>query len=72
MNMLRDSLGLPMEPEEQDNPTVGVDWQGEPIHLTDNDNYIDFEGVWVLDDKDEIAEFIRYNYQSVNTYDMEG
>jgi hypothetical protein len=64
-------FGVPKEPMEQDNPKVSVDWQGEPIYLTDNDSYIDFEGVWVLDDKDEIAEFIRYNYQSVNTYDME-
>lgn len=30
MNMLRDSLGVPMEPEEP--RVVATDWKGDPIH----------------------------------------
>lgn len=60
-----------LDSPEEHNPIVGYDWQGEVIHLTDNDDYIDIDGEWVLDEPSDIAEYIRYNYQIVNTYDME-
>lgn len=69
-NFTNYDLWLMSEPAER-NPIVGYDWQSEAIHLTDNDDYIDIDGEWVLDDPHEIAEFVRYCYQKVNTYDME-
>ena len=58
-------------PPDEYNPIVGEDWQGNLIQLTDNDEYIDIDGDLVLNDKDELQEYLTTKYDVINTYSME-
>ena len=59
--MIRDSLGVPLEPESELHIHVGYDWLGEEIFSDDNDDYIEHEGDLILDDSNEIRAYLLEN-----------
>ena len=56
--MLRDSLGVPLEPSELPNVHIGYDWLGQDIYSDDLDDYIEYEGDLILDDPNEIRCYL--------------
>ena len=56
--MIRDSLGVPLEPKEQPHELVAYDWLRRPIFSDDNDEYIFIDGEYILDEPDEIRAYL--------------
>ena len=54
----RDSLGVPIEPDEE--IPVGYDYLGDPIY--EQDQYFIINGDIVLDDMQEVYDYIKENY----------
>ncbi|SEP92909.1 hypothetical protein SAMN04488558_103117 [Ignavigranum ruoffiae] len=56
---LFDSFGQPIEPEEVKHEMVGRDWRGVAIYRDDFDSYFRLYDEWVLDDPQEVYDFIK-------------
>ena len=56
--MIRDNLGVPLEPPEQPHALVAYDWLGQEIWSDDNDEYIELDGEYILDDPDQIRAYV--------------
>ena len=56
--MLRDRFGQPLEPEDQPHALVAYDWLGQEIWSDDNDEYIELDGEYILDDPDQIRAYV--------------
>lgn len=49
---------------------VATDWKGTPIMSDEVDQFIDFDGELVLDDKNEIYEYIKEVYNTKTIDDL--
>ena len=56
--MLRDSLGVPLEPADE--KVVAYDWRNEPIYDWDGEHYFQTDDGWVMDDSLEIRDFMEH------------
>ena len=56
--MIRDNLGVPLGPPEQPHALVAYDWLGQEIWSDDNDEYIELDGEYILDDPDQIRAYV--------------
>lgn len=65
--MLRDNLGVPMEPPEQPHILIAQDWRNHPIYSDDNDDYIEIDGEYILDDPDHIRAYLLKDSVIKNT-----
>lgn len=57
-NMIRDSLGVPVEPEEELSVHIGYDWRNQAIYSDDNDEYIEYGDDLILDDPEDIRAYL--------------
>lgn len=64
---MRDKFGVPLEPEEQPSVIVAYDWCNLPIYSDDNNEYICYEGEYILDDAGEMRAFLLENGYIVTT-----
>ena len=64
---MRDSLGVPQEPKELPNEHIGYDWLGQDIYSDDMDDYIEYEGDYILDDPEHIRAYLLENGVIKNT-----
>lgn len=60
---LFDSFGQPLEPETIPHEFVGRDWRGVAIYRDDFDDYYRLGDEWVLDDKKEVYDYCKQNYE---------
>lgn len=67
---MRDEFGVPLEPEEQPSVLVGYDWNHQPIYSDDNDEYILYEGEYILDDAGEMRAFLLESGYIATTMDI--
>ena len=67
---MRDSLGVPLQPEEQPHVYLGCDWLGQAIYSDDMDDYIEYEGDYILDDADHIRAYLLENGVVKNTTEI--
>lgn len=56
--MLRDSLGVPMEPKNDPHIPVARDWLDKVIYSDDYDEYIVVEGEYVLDEENDVRAYL--------------
>ena len=56
--MLRDRFGQPLETEDQPHVLVALDWLGQEIWSDDNDEYIELDGEYILDDPNQIRAYV--------------
>lgn len=56
--MIRDSLGVPLEPGAEPHIHIADDWLEEPIYSDDNDEYILIDDVYVLDDPEHLRNYL--------------
>ena len=56
--MLRDRFGQLMQPEDQPHILVALDWLGQEIWSDDNDEYIELDGEYILDDPEQIRAYV--------------
>lgn len=49
---------MTMEPLEQPSELVAYDWLSRPIFSDDNDEYIFIDGEYILDEPDEIRDYL--------------
>ncbi|MGX7077339.1 hypothetical protein [Globicatella sanguinis] len=54
----RDSLGVPMEPDETEALQIAEDWRGTPIMSDEADSYLEIDGEYILDDYLEITDYL--------------
>ena len=64
---MRDSLGVPLEPEELPHEFIGYDWLGQDIYSDDMDVYIEYEGDYILDEPNNIRSYLLENGVIKNT-----
>lgn len=68
--MLRDSLGVPQEPKTPPRVYLGCDWLGMAIYSDDMDDYIEYEGDYILDEPDHIRAYLLENGVIKNTMEI--
>ena len=51
-------FGVPTEPTEQPSLLVAYDWLSRPIFSDDNEEYIFLDGEYILDEPDEIRDYL--------------
>ena len=68
--MLRDSLGVPQEPKEPPHVYLGCDWLGMAIYSDDMDDYIEYEGDYILDEPEHIRAYLLENGVIKNTMEI--
>lgn len=56
--MMRDSLGVPIEPECEPHIHIANDWLDEPIYSDDNDEYFLIDDEYVLDDPEHLRSYL--------------
>jgi hypothetical protein len=64
---MRDSLGVPLQPEEQPHELVAYDWLSRPIFSDDNEEFILIDGEYVLDEPDEIRAYVTQHAVILDT-----
>ena len=67
---MRDSLGVPTEPKEQPHVHIGYDWLGRNIYSDDMDDYIEYEGDYILDEPEHIRAYLLENGVIKNTMEI--
>lgn len=68
--MLRDNLGVPLEPQEQPHLLVAYDWLGQEIYSDDNDEYILLDGEYILDDPEQIRAYVLQHAVILDTMEI--
>ena len=68
--MIKDSLGVSQEPKELPHELIGYDWLGYEIYSDDMDDYIEYEGDYILDDPDHIRAYLLENGVIKNTMEI--
>lgn len=68
--MIRDYLGVPLEPQDEPHIHIGYDWLGHEIWSDDGDDYIEHEGDLILDDPNEIRAYLLENAVIKNTVQL--
>jgi hypothetical protein len=64
---MRDSLGVPLNPEELPHELVAYDWLSRPIFSDDNEEFILIDGEYVLDEPDEIRAYVMQHAVILDT-----
>jgi len=67
---MRDSLGVPLQPKELPHEFIGYDWLGMAIYSDDMDDYIEYEGDYILDEPEHIRAYLLENGVIKNTMDI--
>ena len=67
---MRDSLGVPQEPKELPRIYMGCNSSGRSIHSDDMDDYIEYEGDYILDDPEHIRAYLLENGVIKNTMEI--
>ena len=70
--MIKDSLGVPQEPQEEPHEYIFDDWLGEMVFSDDGDTYVQFPGddEWVLWDEYTIMAYLRKYGEIKDTYQI--
>lgn len=71
--VLKDSTGVPLEPNEPPHELAGKDWRGDEFYSDDFDDYIEWNGLYILDDGDtnnEHRAFLLEDGTILNTMEI--
>ena len=67
---MKDEFGVPLQPKEPPRVYLGCDWLGQAIYSDDMDDYIEYEGDYILDEPEHIRAYLLENGVIKNTMEI--